>query len=423
MKRIDSVNARPDLFGSGKKGFHANDDVPGQDATYLTPDWCNTVQEEIANILEKNGVQLDPNNRQQLYELLVTYPYVDDLMNAIENRFKYEAQLNKQARDELQVQITALMNHVVYPRIVASGVLYYSGDSATGSVSWLGGTDGWNVSGDRVIAPSIYNLTDRNYGIFLSPEADNESYSLERDLQGFKPTIWNRSGQSRTGYSGQVGFQVVQHKNPNSLTVNGDYPVGVYSFVLQPNESKIFTLIGSGGGGGSSIRPGDSEYPRAHGQSGEDVLLKLNGVTVAAVHGGGGGTQGSWWNGSALTDGSGGVTGTVDIIGAFKSTNIINGKDGNATREDRSGGASVSPIGTFGQGGAGAIGTGDNGYAFGGGGASGSVLVAHYTNNSSGNQTITLIVGRGGAGGEKGWSNLDVVGVRGSDGFARVTSG
>jgi len=33
MKRVDSVNARPDMFGKGKNGFHSNEDVPGQDAT------------------------------------------------------------------------------------------------------------------------------------------------------------------------------------------------------------------------------------------------------------------------------------------------------------------------------------------------------------------------------------------------------
>ncbi|TCM61853.1 hypothetical protein EC844_1267 [Acinetobacter calcoaceticus] len=422
MKRIDSINARPNLFGSDKKGFHANDDVPGQDATYMTPDWCNTVQEEIANVLERNGVNLDPNNRQQLYELLVTYPYIDDLMAAIENRFAHEAQLNKQARDELQAQITALMNHVVYPRIVASGVLYYAGDGHGGSVSWLGGSDGWDVSGDRVIAPSIYNLTDRNYGIFLSPESDNESYALERGLQDFKPKLWNRSGQNRVGYTGQVSFQVVQHKNPNSLTVDGDYPVGVYSFILQPNESKIFTLIGSGGGGGTSRHSSNSEYPLCDGRNGEDVLIKANGETIAAVHGGGGGTQGVWGNGSSYHNGAGGVTGEVEIIGVFGSTNITKGLAGNAGREDHSGGASVSPVGVFGKGGSGGDGVGDESWSFGGGGASGSVLVAQYTNNSAGNQTITLIVGSGGVGGTKGWSNSDMVGAKGNDGFARVTS-
>ncbi|MDK1631808.1 hypothetical protein QOL26_07610 [Acinetobacter baumannii] len=234
MKRIDSVNARPDMFGTGKKGFHSNEDVPGQDATYLTPEWCNMVQEEIANVLEKHGVVLNPNNRQQLYELLATYPDLENLAAAIEARFAAEAAFNKNARNELQAQITALLNYVSYPRILASGVFYYNGGEGGGTVTMIGGTDGWIADNDKIKAPDIYNLTDRNIGIFLSPEAANEAPSFDRDINSFKPKIYNRSGTNRIGYSGQVSFQVLQHKNPNSTTVDGDYPAGLYSFVLQP---------------------------------------------------------------------------------------------------------------------------------------------------------------------------------------------
>ncbi|MBN6515568.1 hypothetical protein [Acinetobacter pittii] len=422
MKRIDSPNARPDMFGAGKKGFHSNEDLSGQDATYITPDWCNTIQEELANLLEKHNIVLDPNNRQQLYELLATYPDLENLAAAIEARFVSEANLNQQARDELQAQITALMNHVVYPRIVASGVLYYAGNENGGSVSWLGGTDGWSVDNDKVVAPSIYNLTDRNFGIFINPESSHESHSLERAIQSFKPKIWDRSGTNRIEYNGQVSFQIVQHKNPNSVSIDGDYPVGIYSFVLQPNESKTFTLIGSGGGGGASIKSSESAYPLADGQNGQNVELKVNGNLIAVVHGGGGGKQGVWGNGSSYTDGVAGELGAIDIIGVFESTTITEGNVGNATIPNHAGGASVSPIGIFGQGGKGANGIGDDGHSFGGGGASGSVLVAKYKNKSSSNQTITLIVGSGGNGGAKGWSGSDITGNKGSDGYARVSS-
>lgn len=70
MKRIDSVNARPDVNGAGKTGFHDNSDSNGQDATYLTPDWLNTIQEELANLLELRGITLDPDKRRQLFDAL-----------------------------------------------------------------------------------------------------------------------------------------------------------------------------------------------------------------------------------------------------------------------------------------------------------------------------------------------------------------
>ena len=66
MHRINSVNARQNQNGIDKAGFHDNADLAGQDATYLTPIWCNTVQEEIANVIEGFGDTLDLQNNAQL---------------------------------------------------------------------------------------------------------------------------------------------------------------------------------------------------------------------------------------------------------------------------------------------------------------------------------------------------------------------
>lgn len=84
MKRIDSANARPDVNGAGKAGFHANDDVPGQDATYLTPDFLNTIQEELANLLELRGITLDPEKRRQLFDALAGKDDVDAALDLVQ---------------------------------------------------------------------------------------------------------------------------------------------------------------------------------------------------------------------------------------------------------------------------------------------------------------------------------------------------
>lgn len=65
MHRIDTANARPDQNGTGKTGFNDNTDLSGQDATYLDPDWCNGVQEEIAAVVEDH-VALEKGNNGQL---------------------------------------------------------------------------------------------------------------------------------------------------------------------------------------------------------------------------------------------------------------------------------------------------------------------------------------------------------------------
>lgn len=71
MHRIDSVTAREDVNGIGKKGFSDNVDLPQHDATYVTPEWCNAIQEEIANAIEMSGIELDKNNNTQLAQAVV----------------------------------------------------------------------------------------------------------------------------------------------------------------------------------------------------------------------------------------------------------------------------------------------------------------------------------------------------------------
>lgn len=84
MHRIDSATARQNLNGTGKNGFHDNADLPNQDATYLTPEWCNTMQEEVANVIEGLGTPLDKlNNKQLLTILTATFAKNTALQNAI----------------------------------------------------------------------------------------------------------------------------------------------------------------------------------------------------------------------------------------------------------------------------------------------------------------------------------------------------
>jgi len=87
MKRIDTINARENMFGVGKSGFHDNEDLPGQDATYVSPEWFNAVQEELCNLLELRGITLDPASKRQLYDLLTTQADLEALADEIETNF------------------------------------------------------------------------------------------------------------------------------------------------------------------------------------------------------------------------------------------------------------------------------------------------------------------------------------------------
>ena len=105
MKRIDSVNARPNINGTGKTGFHDNADLSGQDATYLTPEWLNVLQEELCNLLEMNGVALNSNARDQLYQLLATNADIDALAAYTQFKLDQEQTWRENADNDLQQRI------------------------------------------------------------------------------------------------------------------------------------------------------------------------------------------------------------------------------------------------------------------------------------------------------------------------------
>jgi hypothetical protein len=66
MKRIDTATRAEDLFGAGKDGFRNSNKGAGIAATQVDADWCNHIQEELANVVEGTGIALDPGDRTQL---------------------------------------------------------------------------------------------------------------------------------------------------------------------------------------------------------------------------------------------------------------------------------------------------------------------------------------------------------------------
>ncbi|WEI18214.1 hypothetical protein PY247_18395 [Acinetobacter proteolyticus] len=125
MKRIDSVNARPNVNGAGKTGFHDNNDISGQDATYLTPDWLNHIQEELCALLEKNGRTLNAGQRDQLFQLLATEDDVLALAAATQQKIDAEASIRATADNQLSQRISTLeiFAGAIIDRIYPVGVI------------------------------------------------------------------------------------------------------------------------------------------------------------------------------------------------------------------------------------------------------------------------------------------------------------
>lgn len=73
MLRIDpgtALDVQMDANGEGKHGFQPGDPQTGREPTQVTYIWLNNVQEEIANAIEGFGVPLNPNQKNQLFNVL-----------------------------------------------------------------------------------------------------------------------------------------------------------------------------------------------------------------------------------------------------------------------------------------------------------------------------------------------------------------
>lgn len=66
MHRIDTPTAQKDKFGSGKNGFTRGNPQTGVQATQLDDDYCDSIQEEIAGVIEGVGIALQKGNKKQL---------------------------------------------------------------------------------------------------------------------------------------------------------------------------------------------------------------------------------------------------------------------------------------------------------------------------------------------------------------------
>lgn len=70
MHRIDTTTAQKDKWGAGKNGWTEGDPSAGVRATSFNASFCDAIQEEICNAIEKSGIALDPNDNTQLYQVL-----------------------------------------------------------------------------------------------------------------------------------------------------------------------------------------------------------------------------------------------------------------------------------------------------------------------------------------------------------------
>ena len=70
MHRIDTPTAQKDKFGAGKNGFTRGNPQTGVPATDLDDDYFDSIQEELAGLVEGGGLTLDKADRGQVLKAL-----------------------------------------------------------------------------------------------------------------------------------------------------------------------------------------------------------------------------------------------------------------------------------------------------------------------------------------------------------------
>lgn len=483
MLRIDSANARPDVNGQGKAGFHDNADLPGQDPTYLNPTWCNAVQEEILNVVEFAG--LTPSSQHNDLLEAIQALQRQNLAVAAEAIFPVGSWHGTDATtyDPAQALETLFGRRTVWRlRPYAPYGVSSSNEALLRQISFTAASGANRASTSRIWKRMQDSYQDPNLNLTASASTVNEGDVITFTLNASNLAVneqvaWviggnvdandispaNMFGYFTVPASGVATYQLTVRKdaktegtetlrfslldhpdvaasvviNDTSLRVvhpanNEDmgtrYEPGEYEILIQPGEYKRFVLIGGGGGGGAArYSQNNTAYPLSDGQKGESTLVKLQTNVISEAVGGSGGTQGAWNNGSAYVNGRAGGAGITFIDrNTFYSTRSIGGQVGSATMQSQVGGSAIYPGHESGAGGAGAVGVGSSGgvsgYGFGGGGGSGAAVDLVWFNSGTTALVVTLVVGAGGAGGDIGSSSSDVVGSAGIDGVAFVNT-
>lgn len=238
MKRIDSVNARPNINGTGKTGFHDNADLSGQDATYLTPSWLNQVQEELCNLLEMNGIALNSGVRDQLYQLLATNDDINALAAATQVKLDQVQTWRTDADNWLQQQInneqTARINAISQEQTWRENA---DADLENRKFDKAGGT----VAGDALITGGLTVQTSLLLGSFLA--AQNGYTPLPNGLI----LQWGKVSDDFAIYNFPIEF-------PNAAfaligqQISGGGSSKVYVEIISKSQFKVFEGSGSTAG-------------------------------------------------------------------------------------------------------------------------------------------------------------------------------
>jgi hypothetical protein len=317
MKRIDTANFLANLFGAGKHGFQDANAVIGQQATNLNAAMWNTIQEELAGVVEGVGVALDPTG----------------------------ADINQ------VLQALALAAQVQYWNFcgvaggTANAVTCNPTNLQSGLVAGLRVTGFLSASNTAAATLKVGALAAKSWlrrdGTPLQPGelVAGQPFEAIYDGVAFR-LLANRSVSHVSIYANVGGVQMV------SLDGAAFTTVAAGSFAGSPNGVVEYDVIGGGGGGGStttnaSIGGGGGGGGRAWGvatgvTAAQTITAGAAGATASNGNGGDGGAS-SFGAIASATGGLGGVGGGFTTggssgvgTGGFINSGLGDGGNGNS---------------------------------------------------------------------------------------------
>ena len=259
MHRIDTPTAQKDKFGAGKNGFTRGNPQTGVPATDLDDDYFDSIQEEIAGLVEAGGLTLDKADRGQVLKALkLLFAANTDSMGAL----------------------ASLVG-------AANKLPYFTGPKAASLTDLT--PVGRNIIGKTTIAEvltylGLGDLPD-TFGSAASADVGTGSNQLPNTSQAdtrYKLKKWVSPGQTMVSNTATIvnhGLTIdpdlcVLSVRLRCLVANNGYAVGEYAIGFGPRYPSTSTGMGPGSLGALLT----STYVQYNsGPSGDLVTIKSNG--------------------------------------------------------------------------------------------------------------------------------------------------
>jgi hypothetical protein len=168
MERITTPTAVPNKFGPGKNGFQGGGPP---NATQLSPEWFDNVQEETARVIEGQGIVLDGGQLDQMKQAIDDYAFADPSITGtltIENL----ASIEVESGGAINVQSGGAINAMVGSTVALQGTFqitpsatYTCDTNATYTKDMLIG----DTSGDALIITSTTTFQSQ---VFVNDNID-----------------------------------------------------------------------------------------------------------------------------------------------------------------------------------------------------------------------------------------------------------